>query len=159
GPRLEVPSAVLENVNEVLVPNTPERMFVTCLYIALDPATGRLQFANAGHNLPYVSHGDGVLELRATGMPLGLFAGATYELKDAVVAPGTRLLLHSDGLAEAHNRERDMFGLPRIVEVMENCGRDDDLIEGLLDELDRFTGPDWEQEDDITLVTLERLQP
>jgi serine phosphatase RsbU (regulator of sigma subunit) len=91
-------------------------------------------------------------------MPLGLLSGTTYELKNAVVAPGTRMLLHSDGLAEAHNSERDMFGFPGVIKVMENCDPDDDLIDELLAELDRFTGPDWEQEDDITLVTLERLQ-
>ena len=90
-------------------------------------------------------------------MPLGLMPISTYELKDAVMPPGTRLLLHSDGLAEAHNSEHDMFGFPQVVKVMENCHRDDDLIDALLAELDRFTGPDWEQEDDITLVTLERL--
>jgi serine phosphatase RsbU (regulator of sigma subunit) len=159
APRVATPSEALERMNEVLVLNTPEKMFVTCLYLVLDPATGRLLFANAGHNLPYLSTGDGVSDLRAIGMPLGLMSGSNYELKDAVVPPGTRLLLHSDGLAEAHNRDGDMFGFPRVVKIMENCRREDDLIEALLAELDSFTGPDWEQEDDITLVTLKRLQP
>jgi serine phosphatase RsbU (regulator of sigma subunit) len=158
APRVATPSEALERMNEVLVLNTPEKMFVTCLYLVLDPATGRLLFANAGHNLPYLSTGDGVSDLRAIGMPLGLMSGSNYELKDAVVPPGTRLLLHSDGLAEAHNRDGDMFGFPRVIKVMENCRRADDLIEALLAELDSFTGSDWEQEDDITLVTLERLQ-
>jgi serine phosphatase RsbU (regulator of sigma subunit) len=157
APRVDSPSAALERMNEVLVLNTPDKMFVTCLYMVLDPATGRLRFANAGHNLPYVSSGNGVTDLRASGMPLGLMAGSTYELKDAVMSPGTRLLLHSDGLAEAHNRDGEMFGFPRVIEVMENCERADDLIDTLLVELERFTGSDWEQEDDITLVTLERL--
>ena len=157
APRVVSPAAALEKVNEVLVHNTPAKMFVTCQYIVLEPATGRLQLANAGHNLPYLSSDGGVIELRATGMPLGLMPGTTYELKNAVVTPGTSMLLHSDGLAEAHNSERDMFGFPRVIKVMENCRPDDDLIDALLTELDRFTGPDWEQEDDITLVTLERL--
>ena len=157
APRVESPSSVLERVNEVLVLNTPEKMFVTCLYIVLDPATGRLRFANAGHNLPYMSTGNGVIELRATGMPLGLMPASGYELKNAIVPPGTRVLLHSDGLAEAHNRNGEMFGFPRVMEVMENCPRADDLIDALLAELESFTGVDWEQEDDITLVTLERF--
>ena len=50
-------------------------MFVTCLYGVLEPATGRFRFANAGHNLPYVRTADGIVELRATGMPLGLLPG------------------------------------------------------------------------------------
>ncbi len=157
APRVNSPSDVLERVNEVLVLNTPEKMFVTCLYIVLDPATGRLQFANAGHNLPYMSTDNGVVDLRATGMPLGLMPASGYELKDATVPPGTRVLLHSDGLAEAHNQSGEMFGFPRVIEVIQNCPRADDLIDALLAELESFTGADWEQEDDITLVTLERL--
>lgn len=159
APRVASPSTALERMNEVLVLNTPGKMFVTCLYMVLDPSTGRLRFANAGHNLPYLSNGGGVSELRAIGMPLGLMPGSSYELQDAVVPRGTRLLLHSDGLAEAHNADGDMFGFPRVIKVMENCRREDDLIEALLAELDSFTGPNWEQEDDITLVTVERTQP
>jgi serine phosphatase RsbU (regulator of sigma subunit) len=64
--------------------------------------------------------------------------------------------LHSDGLAEAHNEDREMFGFPRLIKVMENCPRHESLIDAVLAELDRFVGPEWEQEDDITLVTIER---
>jgi serine phosphatase RsbU (regulator of sigma subunit) len=53
----------------------PAHMFVTCLYAVLDPKSGRLRYANAGHNLPYLRTEDGVGELRATGMPLGLLPG------------------------------------------------------------------------------------
>ena len=131
-------------------------MFVTCLLILLDPTTGRVQFANAGHNLPYLWTPDGVTELHATGMPLGLMSEVTYDEAAAVLPPGSRLLLHSDGLAEAHNVDREMFGFPRLAKVVENCPRNESLIEAALTELGRFVGPDWEQEDDITLVTLER---
>ena len=157
APRLESPSAVLERVNQVLVSNTPERMFATCLFISLDPASGRLRFSNAGHNLPYSVTVDGVVELRATGMPLGLMPGITYDLKEATVSTGSRLLLHSDGLTEAHNAEGEMFGLPRLIKVIENCPRGESLIDAAMSELGRFTGSGWEQEDDITLVTLKRL--
>jgi serine phosphatase RsbU (regulator of sigma subunit) len=156
APRLVAPSDVLGRVNDVLVANTPEAMFVTCLYILLEPATGRIRFANAGHNLPYLSTPEGVVELRATGMPLGLMPGIIYEEVEAVLPARSRLLLHSDGLAEAHNGDREMFGFPRLIKVVENCPRNESLIEAALAELDRFVGPDWDQEDDITLVTLER---
>jgi serine phosphatase RsbU (regulator of sigma subunit) len=158
APEAESPSAVLGKLNDVLVLNTPEKMFVTCLYLVLDAATGRLRFANAGHNLPYITTGNGVSDLRATGMPLGLLPGHTYEEKTAEAPPGARLLLHSDGIAEAHNREGEMFGFPRIVKVMADTPPDGDLIDAVMAELDRFTGPEWEQEDDITMVTLERLR-
>jgi serine phosphatase RsbU (regulator of sigma subunit) len=157
--RLASPSQVLEHVNDVLVLNTPTKMFVTCLYMVLDPFSGRLAYANAGHNLPYVKTDGGVSELRATGVPLGLMPGMTYEEKLATVSPDTLLLLQSDGLGEAHNEDREMFGFPRIVKVMESIEGSDKLIDELLAELDGFVGGDWEQEDDITLVTLERTAP
>jgi serine phosphatase RsbU (regulator of sigma subunit) len=97
-----------------------------------------------------------VRELRATGMPLGLLPGMSYEQNEAEVPHGGRVLLHTDGLAEAHNGDRDMFGLPRVIKVVENCPPGEDLVGALLEELERFTGPRWEQEDDITLVTVER---
>ena len=147
---------MLERVNEVLVTKTPETMFATCIYLLLDPATGRIQFANAGHNLPYLAGSDGVEELRATGMPLGLMPEMTYDEAEAVLPPSSRLLLHSDGVAEAHNGDREMFGFPRLIKVVENCPPTDSLIDAALAELVRFVGADWEQEDDITLVTLER---
>jgi len=156
APRLIAPSDVLTRVNELLVDEMPAHMFVTCLYAVLNPATGRLRYANAGHNVPYVSTEAGVTELRATGMPLGLLPGMEYEEKEATLAPGEIVLLHSDGLAEAHNPEREMFGFPRVAALTGEASDGEVLIDRLLKELQEFTGPGLEQEDDITLVTLGR---
>jgi anti-sigma regulatory factor (Ser/Thr protein kinase) len=144
-------------------------MFVTCLYAILDPATGRLQYANAGHNLPYRSRAGEkrVAELRATGMPLGLMPGGmmpgglasdmTYEEKETTIAPGECIVLYSDGLVEAHNPRREMFGIPRLQEVLASCAKEcPALIQRLLQELEAFTGPGWQQEDDVTLVAVQR---
>jgi serine phosphatase RsbU (regulator of sigma subunit)/anti-sigma regulatory factor (Ser/Thr protein kinase) len=156
APRLVSPGEVLGRVNDLLVTEMPAHMFVTCLYAVLDPASGRLRYANAGHNLPYLRTEDGVVELRATGMPLGLMPGMAYEEKEAAVATGDDLLLHSDGLAEAHGPERQMFGFPRLAKLAAEGASGQELIDLLLSELAKFTGPGWEQEDDITLVTLRR---
>ncbi len=153
--RLTSPGQVLARVNDLLCQDMPPKMFVTCLYGVLDPTDGRLVYANAGHNVPYVSTDDGAIELRARGMPLGLMPGMSYEEKEAVLAPGQSILLHSDGLVEAHSPEHEMFGFPRLMELV-GRGGGEDLIDSLLGELDAFTGSDWEQEDDITLVTLRR---
>ncbi len=153
--RLIAPGEVLERVNDLLCPDMPEKMFVTCLYAVLDPATGRVRFANAGHNVPYVRTAAGAAELRARGMPLGLLPGMPYEENEAEIQPGDAILFHSDGLAEAHSANREMFGMPRLMELVGARG-DGDLIDLLLSELTSFTGPDWEQEDDITLVTVQR---
>ena len=155
GQRVVSPSEVLERVNDLLCPDIPEKMFVTCLYMVVDPVTGRVRYANAGHNLPYARTESGSMELRAKGMPLGLLPGMTYEENEAVMSPGDGLLLYSDGVTEAHGAEREMFGTPRLVEHVADPASGD-LIDGLLTQLQRFTGADWEQEDDITLVTLRR---
>jgi anti-sigma regulatory factor (Ser/Thr protein kinase) len=148
---------ILARANELLGPEMPARMFVTCLFAILEPDTGRIVMANAGHNLPYVRTGTGVVELRATGMPLGLMPGIRYEEIDGIIDPGSNVLLYSDGLVEAHDPDQAMYGFPRLREAMtEVDDAGSDLLDRLLDTLHRFTGADWEQEDDITLVTLRR---
>jgi serine phosphatase RsbU (regulator of sigma subunit) len=161
--RLDSPGEVLERVNDVMVPDIPPNMFVTCLYAILDPATGRLHYANAGHDLPYRRRSSGgaggAEELRATGMPLGLLPGMGYEEKEIVLEKGDSVLFYSDGLVEAHDPQREMFGFPRLqglVGAHRSGGQA--LVNFLLSELARFTGEGWEQEDDITLVTLERSE-
>ena len=154
--RLIEPGVVLERVNEHLCPDMPAKMFVTCLYGVLDPASGRLRFANAGHDLPYVKTADGVIELRARGMPLGLMPGMAYEEKEAVLEPGESVLLHSDGVVEAHDPDREMFGFPRLKETMAGSPGGQELIDRVIAVLEAFTGPGAEQEDDITMVTLQR---
>jgi serine phosphatase RsbU (regulator of sigma subunit)/anti-sigma regulatory factor (Ser/Thr protein kinase) len=156
APRLVAPSKVLERVNDFLNNDIPQNMFVTCLYAVLDPATGAMRYANAGHDLPFVRRGRDVVELRATGMPLGAMAGMRYEEKEATLAPGDVLLLHSDGVAEAHDQGHQMFGFARMRKLFGELGSGHELIDGLLESLHHFTGPAWEQEDDITLVTLSR---
>jgi serine phosphatase RsbU (regulator of sigma subunit) len=154
--RVESPAAILGHVNDVLVPNIPSKMFVTCLYLVLDPASGRVKFANAGHNLPYLDEGHVVSELRATGMPLGLMPYSQYEEKVALLPPGSRLLLFSDGVTEAHSGTGEMFGHPRLAKVIENCDRHESITDSIIAELEHFVGEGWEQEDDITLVALDR---
>lgn len=157
APRLVAPAEVLQRANHLLLDEMPEHMFVTCLYAVLDPASGWLRFANAGHNLPNLrGNAGGVVELRATGMPLGLLPGMRYEEAEATLGPGDRLLLHSDGLAEAHDPDGEMFGFPRLAKLCGAPGGGEALIDLLLTELADFTGPGWEQEDDITLVTVQR---
>jgi serine phosphatase RsbU (regulator of sigma subunit)/anti-sigma regulatory factor (Ser/Thr protein kinase) len=155
--RVVAPGQVLERVNELMCPDMPAKMFVTCLYGVLEPSTGRFRFANAGHNLPYVRTDEGTTELRATGMPLGLLPGITYEETEAFLEPGQVMLLHSDGVAEAHSGPGEMFGFPRLMDVVGSRQGNGEVIDRVLTELDRFTPAAWEQEDDITLVALTRF--
>jgi serine phosphatase RsbU (regulator of sigma subunit)/predicted ester cyclase len=151
------PGEMLERVNEALVPSIPANMFVTCFYVILDPKRGSLSYANAGHDLPYLHRrGGDCEELRARGMPLGLMPGMGYEEKEIVLDVGEAALFYSDGLVEAHDTKGEMFGFPRLRALIAEHGEEGYLGEFLMEELSSFVGEGWEQEDDITLLTLRR---
>ena len=150
------PGELLAQVNEVLFAYIPSNMFATCFCGILDPESGHLTYANAGHNSPLRQHAGKAVDLRATGMPLGLMPGMLYEEKVTVLLPGDRVLFYSDGLVEAHNEEREMLGSRRLKELLtEHTPDARHLTAYVLAELERFTGEQWEQEDDITLVALQ----
>jgi serine phosphatase RsbU (regulator of sigma subunit)/ketosteroid isomerase-like protein len=146
----------LRRVNDVLATDIPQNMFVTCFYAILEPESASLTYANAGHDLPYLHRNDEAEELRARGMPLGLMAGMEYEEKKIVLQKGDSALFYSDGLVEAHDTKGEMFGFPRLRALMAEHGEEGYLGEFLMEELYSFVGEGWEQEDDITLLTLRR---
>ena len=152
------PSEVLRRVNEALLPRIPSNMFVTCFYAILDPERATLGYANAGHDLPYVLRGSGgeCEELRARGMPLGLMPGMSYEEQETILEAGEVILLYSDGLVEAHDPKGEMFGFPRLRALISEYSEQGPLGDFLLEQLYSFVGEGWEQEDDVTLLTLER---
>jgi serine phosphatase RsbU (regulator of sigma subunit) len=167
--RLDSPGEVLKRVNDVIVRDIPPNMFITCLYAILDLKSGLLRYANAGHDLPYRrrstssssssdSNNGGAEELRATGMPLGLLPGMSYEEKQIVLQRGDSVLFYSDGLVEAHDPHRQMFGFPRLQGLVGAHPGGATMVDFLLEELARFVGDSWEQEDDITLVMLQRSE-
>jgi serine phosphatase RsbU (regulator of sigma subunit) len=152
------PGEVLARVNEVLLARIPQNMFVTCFYAILDPESGLLRYANAGHDLPYLRRRNGEAEeLRARGMPLGLMSSMNYEEDEIVFDAGEGVLFYSDGLVEAHGPKGEMFGFPRLrTLIAEHGGEERSLGNFLLKQLYSFVGESWEQEDDITLLTLRR---
>jgi serine phosphatase RsbU (regulator of sigma subunit) len=150
------PGEVLGRVNDSLVTDIPPNMFVTCFYAILDPESGHLVYANAGHDMPYHRRDGDAEELRARGMPLGLMPGMSYEEKETVLDAGEAVFFYSDGLVEAHDPKGEMFGFPRLRMLVAEHGEERSLGEFLLEQLYSFVGDGWEQEDDITLLTLER---
>jgi serine phosphatase RsbU (regulator of sigma subunit)/anti-sigma regulatory factor (Ser/Thr protein kinase) len=160
--RYDSPGKILAQANEMLCLDIPANMFVTCLYIILDPASGNLTIANAGHNMPMLHTCNGVVDLRAAGMPLGLMPGMPYDEVEAMMSPGDSLLIYSDGLVEAHSAQGEMFGfrhLKKILAAVEHASteaRGRAVITTLLQELAAYTGSDWEQEDDVTFVAIDR---
>jgi serine phosphatase RsbU (regulator of sigma subunit)/ketosteroid isomerase-like protein len=150
------PGKVLERVNETLLARIPPNMFVTCFYAILEPESGSLTYANAGHDLPYLHRNGEAEELRARGMPLGLMPGRGYEEKKTILEAGKSALFYSDGLVEAHDPKGKMFGFPRLRALVAEHAQERSLGDFLMEELYSFVGDGWEQEDDITLLTLKR---
>jgi serine phosphatase RsbU (regulator of sigma subunit)/ketosteroid isomerase-like protein len=154
------PGEVLSRVNETLLARIPANMFVTCFYAILEPQSSRLSYANAGHNLPCCHREHVATDLEARGMPLGLMPGMSYEEEETILVAGKGVFFYTDGLIEAHNPQSEMFGTPRLRGLLsERSERGTDLSATLMEELERFTGEGWEQEDDDTLLTLECSAP
>jgi serine phosphatase RsbU (regulator of sigma subunit) len=154
------PGELLGRVNETLFARIPANMFVTCFYAILEPKKGTLSYANAGHDPPYLRRSGGDCEeLRARGMPLGFMPGMGYEQQELTVEAGEGALFYSDGLVEAHDPKGEMFGFPRLRALLaEHADEEKERTLGdfLTEELYSFVGEGWEQEDDITLLTLRR---
>jgi steroid delta-isomerase-like uncharacterized protein len=150
------PGEVLAQVNETLFSRIPQNMFVTCFYAILEPESGTLNYANAGHDLPYLWHSGECEELRARGMPLGLMPGMSYKEKEIILDADQGVFYYSDGLVEAYNPKGEMFGFQRLRALVAEHGEERALGEFLMEELYSFVGESWEQENDITLLTLKR---
>src|SRR5215204_4079125 len=152
----ESPGDALRRVNDPLATDIPSNMFVTCFYAILDPKSGTLSYANAGHDLPYLHRNGAAEELRARGMPLGLMPGMGYEEKKTILQAGEAAVFYSDGLVEADDPKGEMFGFPRLRGLVAEHGAEKEersLGDLLMKELYSFVGEGWEQEDDITLLT------
>jgi serine phosphatase RsbU (regulator of sigma subunit)/predicted ester cyclase len=150
------PGEVLTQVNETLLTRIPPNTFVTCFFAILDPKRGSLRYANAGHDLPYLHRNGEAEELRARGMPLGLMPGMGYEENETILEAGEAVLFYSDGLVEAHDPKGEMFGFTRLRGLVAKHDEQRSLGDLLMEELHSFVGAGWEQEDDITLLTLRR---
>ena len=89
-------------------------------------------------------------------MPLGLMPGMSYEQKEIVLDVGEGVFFYSDGLVEAHDPKGEMFSFPRLKALIAEHAEEGSLGDFLMEELYSFVGKGWEQEDDITLLTLRR---
>ena len=152
------PGDVLGRVNDALATDIPPNMFITCFYAILDPESGRLLYANAGHDLPYVWQSGEAEELRARGMPLGLMPGMSYEQKEIVlggaIAPSSTAMAWS----KPTTPKEICSAFLRLRALVREHGKQESLEEALLEQLYSFVGEGWEQEDDITLSLYDVLQ-
>jgi serine phosphatase RsbU (regulator of sigma subunit) len=153
------PGACLTHTNDLLCTQNPMNLFVTVFYCIFDAATGRLDYANAGHHAPIVRRVDGSVEALkgAGGLMLGVREGATYANHKAELKHGDRLILYTDGVTEAFNPSNEAYGEQRLIAEIEahGDGTADSLVDRILGSVHAFAGT-AAQSDDITLAILVR---
>ncbi len=157
----EDPGTVVTAVNDQLQDGNEANMFVTLFYAVFDPETGKVRFANGGHNPPLIVHKDGsstVLPLTG-GVALGVAPNFEFDTDQAKLEPGEALLMYTDGVSEAENIDSEEFGMDRLRDVfagsaLENAREANDAVFAAVRE---FAG-DRSQSDDITCLVLLRAE-
>lgn len=151
------PGALVTRLNRALSLRCPANRFVTFFFAVLDPRTGLLAYANAGHNPPIIVRRNAAVEtLDATGIVLGLIGRSEYEERAVTLEPGDRLVLFSDGVTEATPANvDDEFGEDRLVECVRQPGTSRELIDRILSTLHTFTRG-AAPHDDVTLLIAQR---
>ena len=146
---------IFTRANEKLCENNESGMFVTAWMGILDLTTGRMQFANAGHNPPVLKRANGEFEYLKTraGFVLAGMEGVRYRAGELTLSPGDRLFLYTDGVPEATNAENQLYGEDRLLAFMNRHTTVDavTLLPALKANIDEFVG-EAPQFDDITML-------
>jgi serine phosphatase RsbU (regulator of sigma subunit) len=152
------PEIVLSEANRRLLADTRAGLFVTVFYGVLDPNTGVLTYANAGHNPPYlVRKKDHMQLLSRTGSPLGIFEESSWEQAQIQFMPGDALVIYTDGVIDAQNDTEELFGDTNLVDSLEkHRGMPaEENLSAIMQDVRGFVA-DSPQFDDITLMVLSR---
>ncbi len=163
APGAATPAGALGAVNRLLFPDIREDMFISMIYLTLDPARGEVTLARAGHTYPLVWRAESgvVEEMKSGGLALGIDRGDVFErvTKDMsfTMRPGDCMLLYTDGVNEAMDTKGDEFGEPRVREALARLAPQGAraVIDGIIAEVDAFSGGK-RSHDDITLIALQR---
>ena len=152
-------TALAEHINELLYATTPSNKYVTAVLFAIEPASGKCQYVNAGHTQCLHLRADGSANwLAATGTPFGLMPGLPYDESDLQLNSGDMVALYSDGVTEAQNSTEDEFGEERLTQVLLPISGQPApvIVDSLLEQIDTFAGT-LPQYDDITIMVIKRL--
>ena len=152
------PGDLLRDLNETLSPKTAPSKFVTMVVGVLDPSTGVVDFANAGHVSPLVVTAEGVRTHTQTDIVVGLFPNATYRNQQLKLADGDSLILFTDGVTEAENEQEQQLGLEPVSQLLSTMhGRSaGQLLAAIESHVNDFSGGDAAAKDDVTLFALMR---
>ena len=147
------PAHLLKSVNQWIYENSGESSYATLLFADYDDSSRRLRYVNCGHPPPLLLHADGQMERLAAGTTvLGLFEKWECTVVEVQLAPDDTLIIYSDGVSEARNAEKELFGEPRLAELVRAQGHlvVKCLIEAIVATAQEFSSGD--QADDITLI-------
>ena len=151
------PAELVRELNVTLAPKTAPTKFATLFAGVLDPATGRVDFTNAGHVPPLIVGRDGVQQLTTTDMVIGLFAAATYRNQSITLAPGDSLVLFTDGVTEAENEAEEQLGLDPVATLLSTFhGSAAATILEIIDKQVQTFTRDAPAGDDVTMLALTR---
>jgi sigma-B regulation protein RsbU (phosphoserine phosphatase) len=156
---LDRPDQVLNAVNRQITQNTHGGLYITLFYGILDPASKTIVYCNAGHNPPCLfPKAGGIEELEATGIPLGVFESANWEIRQVKCSPGSVLVLYTDGVTEAQNKENQFFGIQSLKQAVQSVITEpawsaQQIQEAILESVAEYSR-DLPQMDDITLVVI-----
>jgi sigma-B regulation protein RsbU (phosphoserine phosphatase) len=143
------PNHIVETMNKNICEGNDNCMFVTLFVGVLDLQTGHLCYCNAGHDAPYIQ--DKLLPCDSN-LPIGVTETCQYSNQETDLASGTTFFLYTDGLTEAENADRQLFGEQRITETITAFkGSPQELIETMTAAVHKFVG-DYEQSDDLTML-------
>jgi len=153
------PAAVLSKANEFILRDSRASLFLSAIYVELDIHSGRVCYANAGHNRPiWLRKNTGQCqELSEAGSMLAFMDYQSYEEQEMWMEPGDILVMYTDGLTEAMNSQGDFFGEERLSRVIENIGSvsEQAMLDGILEALEDFSG-EAPLPDDLTLIVVKR---
>ena len=164
------PARIMTAINESAAKGNEKSMFVTLFIGVLDLPTGQLQYCNAGHDCPIqiINHKFEIINCDSN-LPVGVFEDTAYSLQETKLEQGSTLFLYTDGLTEAKNKQREMFGLERVVECLSNervkksfeqqrdkneLAKPKALIDGMTEAVRAFVGG-AEQSDDLTILVIQ----
>ncbi len=153
------PAEAMKRVNDLLIPDTRQGMFVTAVYGVLDMEKSELTYVNAGHNPPlWVKHNGEIERLTRTAIALGVVTGEPVEQRTIKFESGDSLLLYTDGLTESFNAEGTFFGEERLLEAIKcnQCSSASDLLDVVEKSLLNFV-QDMPPADDLTMLVLRRV--
>jgi sigma-B regulation protein RsbU (phosphoserine phosphatase) len=155
--QIQDPALCLSTVNTMLIPESDLTTFVTAFYGVMDVRTGKVQYCNGGHNLPYIVRNDGTAEEVETteGILLGKIEPFNFETKEFKLEPGEKILLFTDGVTEATAVDGSMYEEPRLEAFLEKHSKDNinKLVRSLIVDVLKFMGK-ADQSDDITVLSV-----